>query len=800
MNTHVFARVARFHHYATVSALAVALLLTVASPALAEIDSSVATGDYYMREDDPQRQTGNERVLQVDGSTAHSKDRYALLRFDNASIPAGATLTDADVTIQVTDPSGGATYEVYALLRNWTEGGTWNATGASAPWQKAGAKGANDASTTVLGTVNPRALGPYSFDIANSVVDGWMDGTSPNGIIIRDTAVTNNLIFRSSAHDTASGRPTLTLTYSMPTRDSDGDGVADASDNCQNTPNAGQTDLDNDGQGDACDGDMDGDARPNDTDYDPRDLSVQDPPTVDCSESLQALINAAPNGTATSPTVVEAKGCTYREHISISNKQWLVVRGRDGAKVSGSKVWTDWQLQPNGTYQSTKTVPRFFQEDPSCIAGDDRCANPEQVFVNGAPLSQRTDATDPATLGPNEFSMGTSGKVNININPAGRKVEVTERQHWITGDGSADHVTIDNIDMEHAATPWRCGGLQSRGANILNSTGTAIATSCRVRSDGDDWNLLNADVSYAHGANVSLRSPNSDVTDNRIAHGGQLDLHNPKSGSRVLRNEFVGGNYEGFCKETNTGCIAFNTNGDMSTDPVIVESGSIKIAGGGQSDIKVNGNSFVGSHGHGVWIDEGGGPGVEIANNRFENIERNCVWFEISDGADIHDNAFSDCGNGGEGTTGGAAIAVGNSDSNDVHGNTVAWSKRGIDVICQNRGGGVPASDRLECDDTDVYHNTVIQRDGLALLWRGSASASDPSGGNSLYADDGSNTGGDNAYWFPTLENGQARFQWNSTTSSLAAFNATPGEERGRYLSDAEKAQVLSDRGLPAAP
>lgn len=41
--------------------------------------------------------------------------------------------------------------------------------------------------------------------------------------------------------------------------DTDGDGVADATDNCPTVPNPGQADLDNDGAGDVCDSDRDGD-------------------------------------------------------------------------------------------------------------------------------------------------------------------------------------------------------------------------------------------------------------------------------------------------------------------------------------------------------------------------------------------------------------------------------------------------------------------------------------------------------------------------------------------------------------
>ena len=48
--------------------------------------------------------------------------------------------------------------------------------------------------------------------------------------------------------------------------DSDGDGVGNVDDNCPGTPNADQSDIDNDGFGDVCDDDMDGDGKMNDYD------------------------------------------------------------------------------------------------------------------------------------------------------------------------------------------------------------------------------------------------------------------------------------------------------------------------------------------------------------------------------------------------------------------------------------------------------------------------------------------------------------------------------------------------------
>ena len=50
-----------------------------------------------------------------------------------------------------------------------------------------------------------------------------------------------------------------TVVHTAPGADRDSDGVADSRDNCVRQPNAGQADLDEDGVGDACDSDIDGD-------------------------------------------------------------------------------------------------------------------------------------------------------------------------------------------------------------------------------------------------------------------------------------------------------------------------------------------------------------------------------------------------------------------------------------------------------------------------------------------------------------------------------------------------------------
>jgi len=58
--------------------------------------------------------------------------------------------------------------------------------------------------------------------------------------------------------------PAPTPVYTLP--DTDGDDVLNAQDNCPNTPNTDQRDMDKDGKGNACDSDNDNDGVPNEQD------------------------------------------------------------------------------------------------------------------------------------------------------------------------------------------------------------------------------------------------------------------------------------------------------------------------------------------------------------------------------------------------------------------------------------------------------------------------------------------------------------------------------------------------------
>jgi parallel beta-helix repeat protein len=495
-----------------------------------------------------------------------------------------------------------------------------------------------------------------------------------------------------------------------------------------------------------------------------------------CSGSLQAKINAAPVG-----GTVRADACIYREQVSITKPLTLV--GQPGSEIRGSNVWTQWQGNT-----SVNTLPSFPQEDVSCEKGlPYRCAWPEQVFVDGEPLEQV--ATD-ATLSAGEFKVDASRKVILGLNPSGHTVEVTVRRHWITGTPAADNVTIEGFTMKHAATEWRCGALQSHEP----SSGSTL---CRRRGDADGWTVRNNDLSYAHGAILSVRSQNGHILGNYIHHAGQLGIHNPEDNSEVRANEVAFNNTENYCIRPSTDyCDAVNTDGvaGIQGGSPLTESGGIKVAGG-KNFVSIIDNNIHHNYGNGAWWDVNANDAT-LTGNRLHHNARRGAFFEISDRALIANNVVYENGWASVDHLNGAGIEVGNSDDVTVRNNTLAWNADNIAIRCSNRDPG----DESICERIRITDNVIVAEEtpsagdsypGLALAWNGNST---------LFASANGNGGSGNDYWYSHSEDSHPRFAWNLKYTSLSKFNATPGEEGGRYLSDAEKSSVLSQHGIPAVP
>ncbi|NUQ65488.1 MAG: DNRLRE domain-containing protein, partial [Pirellulales bacterium] len=177
--------------------------------------SYTGTRDTKIRSNYPTTVYGSNNKLELDGKP----DFSSLIRWDLSSIPADATITSAAITVYVVEPSL-ASFELYELKRAWNETETTfqRATSAQA-WQVAGASGAADRGSTVLGAVSARAIGLQTFTLnaaGVSVIQAWLASPALNhGFILQDyaDASTDDLDFRSREAKVIQERPRLSITY-----------------------------------------------------------------------------------------------------------------------------------------------------------------------------------------------------------------------------------------------------------------------------------------------------------------------------------------------------------------------------------------------------------------------------------------------------------------------------------------------------------------------------------------------------------------------------------------------------------
>ncbi len=479
-------------------------------------------------------------------------------------------------------------------------------------------------------------------------------------------------------------------------------------------------------------------------------------PSASCGQTLQSLVDAAAAG-----STLNVPACLFRETVTISKR--LTIVGQPGSEIRGSDLWTSWQ-QSGSAWVSTQAVPNLpFGANPyNSVVTDPRAGWPEQVFVDGVEQDQIDGSGTPQ---PGQFKLadrGSDRRVVLGTNPAGHSVEVTTRAAWMVV--KASDITVRGMTMKHAGSNYQHGGLDVYGQ--------------------DRFVLESSDLSYAHAANVAVYyGVDHRLSGNHIHHGGNVGIDAgadfygaPVSGFTVEDNELDHNNTQGFNPGWHAGALK-----------ATVRSNAIFR----RNDVHDN-------TGPGLWMDTRAN-GAQFYENRIHHNDGPGIFFEVSDGASIHDNVLWENSRGsGDNWGWQAAILVSTSRNVEVANNLVAWSGDGVSVIWQPMRGDAPAGGAT---GNYVHDNTIVQlagQDRFGLAW-----LQDRSDG-SLYSDS-SNRGERNLYWFDQAESGTPRFSWTSNGSTfahlarLADFNAARGEEGGRYLSNAEKDQVLSAKSVPTA-
>jgi hypothetical protein len=152
---------------------------------------------------------GSATYLDAGGDMGMPPPARTYIEFDLSSIPAGATIESATLSLYYYSWFGPSdqseTISLHKVTSSWDENTiTW----ALQPSYEAGAT-----TSTVVG--NSGAYGWYSWSIT-SLVSGWMGGSVANyGIALKDVTETTNTakVFYSSDYAPASLRPKLTVTY-----------------------------------------------------------------------------------------------------------------------------------------------------------------------------------------------------------------------------------------------------------------------------------------------------------------------------------------------------------------------------------------------------------------------------------------------------------------------------------------------------------------------------------------------------------------------------------------------------------
>lgn len=137
-----------------------------------------------------------------------------LLKFDLASVPAGAHIVSASLSMYAVNGSGSGNVALHRVTRDWTEAGaTWASADGTAAWTTAG----GDVHPSAVATAAFAGTGTWlSWDVTE-LADKWSKGSLPNqGVQVRVPAGISGMTLASSDHSTSSYRPKLVLSFLPP--------------------------------------------------------------------------------------------------------------------------------------------------------------------------------------------------------------------------------------------------------------------------------------------------------------------------------------------------------------------------------------------------------------------------------------------------------------------------------------------------------------------------------------------------------------------------------------------------------
>ena len=272
-------------------------------------------------------------------------------------------------------------------------------------------------------------------------------------------------------------------------------------------------------------------------------------------------------------TIELAEG-VYQEGELMVTKS-VTITAASGAKpvISGAKSPDTWKDAGNGTWATANDMVRFCDvcttnADPSV---EGMAAHPEQVFVDGQPLTQvatRAEVTastffvddpDPVTLkDPKNNRAGYNVKPHtgtsyvIGVNPAEHKVEVVQHSRALTV--TTDKVSLKNLTVEKYA-PVQAWDYKDPQIGTLSGGAMVLA-------GGQGLKIENSAFRYASAATALAITDAKEATisGNTIENNGAVGFGiNRSSNVNVEKNRWTSNNTAGF---NTTSCGAYCTIGD----------------------------------------------------------------------------------------------------------------------------------------------------------------------------------------------------------------------------------------------
>jgi len=176
------------------------------------------TQDTWLDDDDQSDNYGASTTLVVDRSGSGLGDGHAILQFDLSSLPAGATINSATLSLEAIANPSAFDVNVYEVTEAWSEGSgtgtpgaaSWDERQAAVNWSTAG----GTVDPTVIATSNTGSLGQHTWDVT-SLVQAWYSGSSTNnGLMLASPNTGTTTVTYDSREGTVA--PVLTVDYTPP--------------------------------------------------------------------------------------------------------------------------------------------------------------------------------------------------------------------------------------------------------------------------------------------------------------------------------------------------------------------------------------------------------------------------------------------------------------------------------------------------------------------------------------------------------------------------------------------------------